>query len=137
MIASDVREAAENLYKVRLTNEPEACIELFHPEGILRIAGEANVENIPDAAEGRPAIDVAVRTLVADWRWLELDLKSVVVEGQQAAVRYDVTVMHGPTGETLALEVMDHIRFDENFAILEFVEFLDTARVAALGAGPG
>lgn len=60
-----------------------------------------------------------------------MDIESMTIDGDWAAVHYRLDAVFIPTGETVNSEVLDLLTVEDG-KITSYVEFVDTAAVVAL-----
>lgn len=133
MDRSRVENAIMELYRRRLTNETEPCLECFADNVAFRLAGGQRSGGFSAAIHGRSALRPIFNGLTETWKWTRHEPQSVIVDGNKAAVRAELTATHAPTGSMVVTEVMDEFVFDEDLKIVSFVEFVDTAAIEKLG----
>ena len=73
-----------------------------------------------------------MQKLTDTWKWISVDFESVIVDGQSAAVRYQLHTLYIPTNTEIDTHVMDQLVFNEDGKLTEFYEFVDTAFVERL-----
>lgn len=129
MNRQQIDAAIKELYAVRLTNDSEACVACFSEDASFRLAGSQGSDGFNVSMDGKAALRPVLSALTETWHWLALDIESVVVDGNEVAVRYRLTTTHVPSGHTIETEIMDHISFDEDAKVRSMIEFLDTALV--------
>jgi ketosteroid isomerase-like protein len=130
MTRAEFEQLLREIYRARLANDLDGCMRCFAPAATFRIAGG---ESKPVALAGQPPAELRrhIAELVRTWHWKSWDRLSQVIDGNKAAVQYRVTVVHTPSGETLTTEVLDLITAADG-KVEEFVQFLDTEKVAAV-----
>ncbi|MAP95218.1 MAG: hypothetical protein CMK07_09745 [Ponticaulis sp.] len=116
-------------YEARLSNDPELLLELFHPHAEIRLPG------LLEPGEYMSAEDMT-RTIIKLWRWQKQDIQKIVVNGDQIAVYYELTVVYAPIEEEVTTELCDIVTF-KNGKIVSFIEFADTNLAKRLEAKHG
>ncbi len=132
MDRKEVEAAVENALRIRQSNSPSDVVRLFADSTRFRMAGSPDDSEIARSASTREELLTALSELVATWRWIGFEVLSLIVEGNKAAVRYHLRADHVPSSESVEIEVLDEMSFDAEGKILEFVEFLDTAKTEKL-----
>ena len=135
MNREDIREAVEQVYEARLRNEVAPCMECFSDEMSFQLAGSATASGIALAVSGREPFRELLESLVATWQWHKVDVIAVLIDGQEAAVRYDLTATFTPADRMIHTQIMDHLVFDSRLKLVQFTQFVDTALVHQLMGG--
>ena len=127
-----VVKAVHELYESRLLNEVEPCLSRFSDDVSFQLAGSARASEIASTVSGVTAFRDLLGTLSAIWQWRNVAFKSILIDGNEAAVKYDLTTTFTPTNEEITTEIMDHIVFDSQLKAVSIVQFVDTALVQQL-----
>ena len=127
-----IQRAVDNFFATRLTNDPDKVFALFASDATVRMAGAESASDIAHRTANQEELKASVTKLVTAWQWSRVDISSTLIEGNSAAVRYDLTTEHVATGLVLDAESMDQFYFDEDLLITEMIEFVDTAKAEEL-----
>ena len=133
MTRSEIERLIHETYEARLANDVEKCASLFAPNSWFRIAGSLEINPVAHASHTVSDVRRQLETLIQLWKWQSLSFRDLIVEGDRVAVHYSLTAVFSPTRETIDTEVVDLITFS-NRKILTFLQFLDTAALARIGA---
>lgn len=127
LIESAIRDA----YAARLKNDPDELAEMFSHCTRFTLSGDPEISRVAGVAEGREAVAGLLAALIANWRWKDCRIDSILVDGDHAAVRYRLTLDALPSGQTVETDIADFIRFSDG-RIVEFTQFVDTALAARI-----
>ena len=136
MNKDDISKCVKQLYAARLANNAEQCLQCFSPSGIFTMAGEDN-QVYQAEQKTPPSMREQLDALVAAWDWQAIDHQRIIVDGNQAAVSYQLTAVFKPTEERICTQISDHLCFDDDGKLIEFIEFIDTAMVQRLVSSAG
>ena len=133
MTSAEARELMEKFYSQRCENCPETVLAHFTPDAAYAINGTPREGSIamrmPDGAIAETA-----QHLVTTWDFQNIDLHSVVADGDQIFTRFTLTLRHVPTDTTTSTEIVDHITIRDG-KMASMVQFVDTAHLGAVEAG--
>ena len=130
MNRADVAAELYRLYALREAGDVDGLLAALAPSATYHIVGDQ--AHCPSAgaysgAELRSALEAACRLFKAG----TFDITSMVIDGDQAAVRVRVLLTFAPTGETVISE-LGHFWTLEDGRAVEIVEYHDSAMVAGL-----
>src|SRR6266403_1750677 len=74
-----------------------------------------------------------VTELIRVWTWKKIDTYNLVIDGDTAAVRYQLTAVFNPSGELITTEIVDVVKVSAH-KVVEFHQFVDTAAIERLVA---
>ena len=131
MSQDDVEAVARGYYEARLANDPAKCLEFLGAGTRIRIAGAPETNPIATDAQDVAAVKASVEELVGVFQWQSMDIRALLVDGDTAAVHYDLTATYVPTGSTESTEIVDIVRVADG-QIASITEFVDTALVAKM-----
>ena len=134
MIRTEFEQWLRDLYQARLSNDVERCMQFFTAQSTFRLAGSANASSIARASDSLSAVRDQVTELIRVWTWKTIDIYNVVIDGDTAAVRYQLTAVFNPSGELFTTEIVDVVKASAH-KVVEFHQFVDTAAVERLVAG--
>ena len=127
-----VEAAVAAFFDARLSNEADALLGRFAEGAKVRVAGATGASGIAGQTSTDAELRATVAALLCDWRWMSVEVRSLLIDGNAAAVRYTLQTTHLPTQVVSESESMDQFFFDETGRITEMIEFVDTAKVAQL-----
>ena len=126
-------EAAVNgFFSARMKNQPSEVFETFADGAKVRMAGAQDASSIAHRTQTTEELQASIEGLVGDWKWTDLQMLSILVDGNSASARYDLSAIHLPTGTQVSTESMDQFYFNDQAKITELIEFVDTALVAQI-----
>ena len=124
----------QEAYEARRRGDADGACRFFAEDAQFTLAGAPNVSPIPVQAENRDSIRQTLAALIAGFEFLEHDILSIIVEGEEAAVHSRVRLRATPSGEEAVTELADFLTFRDG-KIVSFVQFCDTALAARLTGG--
>jgi len=130
---TDFEQWLQDFYQARLSNDVERCMQFFAAHSKFRLAGAANASTIARTSDSLSAIRDQVTELVRVWTWKDMEIYNRVIDGDTAAVRYQLTTLFNPTGDLITTEIVDVARVSER-KVVEFHQFVDTAAIERLVA---
>jgi len=133
VIRTEFEQWLRDLYEARLSNDVERCMQFFTPQSTFRLAGSANASSIARASDSLSAIRDQVTELIRVWTWKKIDTYNLVIDGDTAAVRYQLTAVFNPSGELITTEIVDVVKVSAH-KVVEFHQFVDTAAIERLVA---
>jgi hypothetical protein len=131
MIRTEFEQWLRDLYEARLSNDVERCMQFFTAQSTFRLAGSANASSIARASDTLSAIRDQVTELIHVWTWKKIDTYNLVIDGDTAAVRYQLTAVFNPSGELITTEIVDVVKVSAH-KVVEFHQFVDTAAIERL-----
>ena len=131
MIRTEFEQWLRDLYEARLSNDVERCMQFFTAQSTFRLAGSANASSIARASDTLSAIRDQVTELIHVWTWKKIDAYNLVIDGDTAAVRYQLTAVFNPSGELITTEIVDVVKVSAH-KVVEFHQFVDTAAIERL-----
>ena len=131
MTRDETEQLIHDVFRARLAGRLDELVGYLAQDITLRFPGTSGNGTLARASESRDSAREQLIALIREWQWTDIDVMSIVIEGDRAVVHAKQFVVHTPSGKPSATEVVDLITF-RNGQITEFVEFVDTALVAAL-----
>jgi ketosteroid isomerase-like protein len=131
MTHSEFERWLQDFYEARLSNNADRCMQFFAAHSKFRLAGSANASAIARASDSLSAIRDQVTELVRVWTWKDMEIYNRVIDGDTAAVRYQLTTVFNPSGELITTEIVDLVKVSEH-KVVEFHQFVDTAAIERL-----
>lgn len=121
----------QEAYQARVNGDKDALARYWAPNAHFEINGnQALMERVPLSA---PEPMEAISELIDQFRFSDLQQVSAVVEGNNVAIRWAVTI--DVDGKPPARsQLFDLIELDDEGKITSFVQFADTALIRHLAA---
>jgi hypothetical protein len=125
----DALQMIEEAYAARVRGDKEALARYWAEGATFQIAGDATLAHGVPFQSANPM--TAISELVDRFQFSDLKRLNAIVEGNTAAVRWEVTlnVAGNPPAQT---QLFDLIELDDEGKIRSFVQFADTALVRRL-----
>jgi ketosteroid isomerase-like protein len=133
MTHSEFTRWLQDFYEARLSNDVDRCMPFFTAHSRFQLAGSANASSIARASDSLAAIRDQVTELVRTWTWQKMEIYNRVIDGDTAAVRYQLTTVFNPSGELITTAIVDVVKVSER-KVVEFHQFVDTAAIERLVA---
>ena len=133
MTHSEFERWLQDLYEARLSNDVDRCMPFFTAHSTFQLAGSGNASSIARASDSLAAIRDHVTELVRTWTWKKMEIYNRVIDGDTAAVRYQLTTVFNPSGELITTEIVDVVKVSER-KVVEFHQFVDTAEIERIVA---
>ena len=131
MTKQEIIDRIEKAYAFRIAGDKESMSTVFAHDGEFRIAGIGL--SLPGVMEGNVKAVDAVGALIDHYKFIEVKMRDVVVEGSVAAIRSVAKIApDGGKGPAHAVELFDLVTFDGEGKIKSFVQFVDAAFIATL-----
>lgn len=131
----DYLDLARELYGRRARGDAEPALEFFDDHAIYRLIGARHIIPAAGVRIGKAEIREAWRAFDVDFEMLSFDIDDLVFDAPRIAyMSWRMTLKNRGTGAKADLEGIDRARF-ENFKIIEWVRYFDTALLAALRQG--
>ena len=108
-------------------------MQFFTVHSKFRLAGSINANSIARASDSLSAVRDQVTELIRVWTWKKIDIYNLVIDGDTAAVRYQLTTVFNPLDELITTEIVDLVTVSER-KVVEFHQFVDTAAIERLVA---
>lgn len=129
----EIEVTLRDAYARRAANDAEGASRIFGSEAVYRVSGLP--EHCGAVTEHRGAdIQTALVQVCEAFRASKLEITSMIIEDDRAAVRVQAHFRFTPTGRELSTELAHFWTFKDGKAV-ELVEFFDTAHVAHLLSG--
>jgi ketosteroid isomerase-like protein len=134
MVTRDLtRDIIERAYEARRSGNVDAIIALCHPNAKFEIVGFSNQSAPRGSAQGHSELRVTLAELIAAFEFVERNILTVLVEGNQAAVHSRVKLRFVPKSKTITTDLLDLWTFQDG-KVIQLLEFVDTALVNDLTA---
>jgi len=119
------------IYAARINNDMETIGRAFSPDVKFRMVGSPGHTDKAIQAENFQQTQPMVEEMMKAFIMSDLNIRSIVIEGDRAVVHWRVKVESGKTGNVANTELCDLIEFKED-QIVSFTEFCDTALAGRL-----
>jgi len=123
-----IQALIEQGYTARKNGDVEGILSLFHPQGRFQLVGSPEVTSLVGIASGHSALRAAMTGFIAKFEFLQRDVVSILIDGNQAAVHSRVKLRSIPKNRTEMTDILDLWKFEDG-KIVELVEFADTALI--------
>ncbi|MBO9575042.1 MAG: nuclear transport factor 2 family protein [Sphingobium sp.] len=124
-----VLETIDEAYVARVRGDKEALARCWAEGASFKIAGNPAPFKTLCFETNQPMN--AISDLIDRFEFSDLERISALVEGNQAAIRWEVTVTaHG--SEPIRTELLDLVELGDDGRIRSFVQFADTASILTL-----
>jgi len=131
MTRDQIETKIRELYAKRLRNDAALITEYFAPGIRFALSGDPAASRIAGGVDCHKDLCTMMETLVATWRWRNVDFHAIIIDGNRAAVHYRLKVTHAPGGQTFETDIADVMTFSGD-KIVEFIQFVDTAMADGL-----
>jgi ketosteroid isomerase-like protein len=128
---ADIETLLRDVYAARVRGDLDAICRAFTPDARFEMASSHLAGPAPVRAVGVAQFRPAIEGLIKTFEFKDHAIVTMVIDGEQAAVRWRSTMRSTVTGETVTTEVVDIIHF-ANGRIAAITEFCDTALAAHL-----
>lgn len=119
----------EELYAARVRGDIEAIGKLFAEDASFEIAGSDEASPMPTLIKGNAKITKLVQGMISAFELSDFTLIEMLIDGDQAAVRWRATIYHTKSRQMFTTELADFITVAGG-KITSFIEFHDTALAA-------
>jgi ketosteroid isomerase-like protein len=121
--------AIDSAYADRKAGNTDALAHFWAPGATFRIAGEPSL--LTPLRTGTAATGEAVAELIQLIRFHEYRRLDAVVEGNRAALRWEIDCSIGD-GPVYRTEIAEFWEFDEGLRAKSLLQFVDTAQLAKM-----
>jgi ketosteroid isomerase-like protein len=133
MSRAETEKVVRDVYSARLSNDLKRVCDCFLPDACLVINGDPGAGSIALRVAGQPDVEKMLTALLQQWEWLEQDIERILIDGDHAAVQYQLTARFKPTGEVVQTTICDLLTLRSG-KLAEVIQFVDTALAAGLMA---
>lgn len=137
MSKDELKRRVAGFYQARLSNDVQACMAYFATQVVFAFTSSDGTAPLKHRSQKGAAVQALVSDIIATWRWQALSDQVIIIDGNQAAVRYTVVVEFAASGRKIQTQLMDHLVYDDAGQVIEFVEFADTALLNSVAADSG
>ncbi|MEM7270119.1 MAG: nuclear transport factor 2 family protein [Pseudomonadota bacterium] len=133
MTRDEIKALVENMYRVRLSNEAAALEPFFSEDLSFKIEGMGLEDDasVATLTTGRRDFQDIMEQMVVHWRWEDQEIHDLLIDGENVAARYTLTLSFGPLNHSFSTEVIDFMRVADG-RITQMNEFVDTATASSL-----
>ncbi len=126
-----IERTLRDAYAARKRGDIDSILNLFTDDARFQLAGAYVASPVAVETLGSEQLKSALTLLVSVFEWLEQDIRSILVEGDRAAVHWRGKIRSTVTGEIVDTELVDLVELRDG-RISSFIEFCDTALAARL-----
>lgn len=126
-----IKAFLDGYYADRVTNEEAALLRYVNPKMAYLMAGSPTDAPVVATGQGPASVEDIARAMVAAWKWRKVEIRSMLIEDEKAAVHFHLTVEYAPRRETVEMEVGNFWTFHDG-RCASLVEFADTAMIRRL-----
>lgn len=131
MSREDIKNAVKEVYAARLSNDLERVAALFALDSHFQLSGSAGASPIALCASNRESIVPVLAVLINTWKWIDQQILHLIIDGNQAAVHYKVSMEFRPTGHLIDTNICDLLAFRDG-KLAQIIQFVDTALASSL-----
>ncbi len=131
MTEASIKALIESFQSRRQADDVEGSLKFFSPDAVCRLAGSPAASPIAGTHQGTAALRQLLSALIDNWQWQAVEIDSITIQGERAAVHFKLTTIFKPTKTLVTTEIVDIITVRDG-KITSFVEFVDTALVARI-----
>jgi ketosteroid isomerase-like protein len=128
---NQLEQTLRETYAARRRGDVEGILRHFSPDARFTMAGSPETSPVAMRVEGHAPFREALQGMVKTFVVEDLDVVSMVIEGDRAAVHWRATFRSAVTGDILKSDLCDFVEFKDG-RIATFHEFCDTAAAARL-----
>ena len=129
----DVEAQVRSIYGLRKKGDLEGIMASFTPNARFRMAGHNGLAPLTTPVEGSTKLRELMQQLVSAWDWKDFEIRTVLVDGNRAAVYSAGTMYYGSQRVPVETELFDLLTLEDG-KIANFVQFCDThAAAQAMG----
>jgi ketosteroid isomerase-like protein len=121
-----IERTLRDAYAARCSGDIEAICSIFNDDVHYEMAGSQEASPIAARVKGSPGFREMLGQQIKIFEMTDPEILSMVIDGEQAAVRWRAKVRSTVTGHTVTTELFDFIEFKDG-RISSFVELCDTA----------
>jgi len=119
----------EELYAARVRGDLDALRKLFANTATFQVAGSDQASPMPTLVKGNAGIISLMQGMIATFELSDFTIVEMLIDGANAAVRWQATIHHTGTGQVFTSDLADFIATSDG-QVTSFVEFIDTALAA-------
>ena len=127
-----IEQTLRALYAARSAGDVDETLKNFAERGVFKMhARGIPVEGAGDAIVGKAAVRTAVEALIKDWRFDDWKVRTLLVDGNKAALHWQADVTNASTRKRALMHGIDLVTF-ENGMITNYRQAADTALMMRL-----
>ncbi|HTQ83445.1 MAG TPA: nuclear transport factor 2 family protein [Pseudolabrys sp.] len=131
---AEIEEMLRQAYAARARADLEGVLKFFAPDVSFSISGAPHVTPIAMWVDGLASLRAALQQLIGAFVITEYELRTILIDADQAAVQWRATFRSPTTNAELTTDLFDLITVKDG-RIASFTEFCDTAAAAQLLVG--
>ncbi|NNM71761.1 nuclear transport factor 2 family protein [Enterovirga aerilata] len=128
---AEIEAVLRAAYDARRRGDLDGVMAHFSPRAEFMLLGSPAASPVPLSALGIAAVREVLRRLMASFEFHDLELRTVLVEGNRAAVHWSARVRAPASGLEASTELLDLVRLEAG-KIVSFKQFADTALASRL-----
>ena len=117
------------LFDIRVAKEPEAARTYLAPEVVYRMVGHRSYSPFSGAFHGPDAVIAGIRELNIEFEFHDMIIDQIIIEDENAAVRWHGRWRNRGTGASANFEGFAHLVFRDS-KLASYTNFVDTALAA-------
>jgi len=127
-----IEQVIRALYAARIADDIEGTLKDVAEDGVFKMnARGLPMEGAGVSIVGRAAVRAAVLALIKDWKFEDWTERSLLVDGDRAALHWQANVTNRNTGKRALMDGLDLITFRAG-KITKFRQNVDTAMMMQL-----
>jgi ketosteroid isomerase-like protein len=127
-----IEQVIRALYAARIADDIEGTLKDVAEDGVFKMnARGLPVEGAGTSIDGKGAVREAVAALIKDWKFEDWTERSLLVDGDRAALHWQANVTNRNTGKRALMDGLDLITFRAG-KITKFRQNVDTAMMMQL-----
>jgi ketosteroid isomerase-like protein len=127
-----IEQVIRELYAARVADDIDGTLKHVAEDGVFKMnARGLPVEGAGVSIIGKAAVRAAVTALIKDWKFDDWKERSLLVDGDKAALHWQAHVTNRNTGKKALMDGLDLISFRDG-KITKFRQNVDTAMMMRL-----
>ncbi|MEO0958864.1 MAG: nuclear transport factor 2 family protein [Pseudomonadota bacterium] len=131
MNVAEARALLTEFHEARKKNDPDTLRPFFAEGATFSVAGQLRENSIAMEVIDKAGFEHALHEILRDWRWIDVDFKTVMADGDLVVVRYLLTVEHVPSQQSFTTDIVDFVTVRDG-KITDMRQFVDTAHLGAV-----
>jgi ketosteroid isomerase-like protein len=124
-----IEDLLEAFYAARVRGDLHAVAGLFAANATFAVAGSNQASPMPMTVKGNAGIKNVMQNMIESFELSDFTILEMLIDGANAAVRWQATIHYTRTGQIFSTELADFITI-ANGQVTSFIQFLDTALAA-------
>ena len=131
---ADIEKAIRSLYAARVKGDLTGTLKDMADDAVFMFNGRGiGHPGMAEPCHGRAAMTSTIKELIDMWRFDDWKERSLLIDGEKAALHWTARVTCVPTNKSDTLEVVDVVTFRDG-KIVDFRQSTDTALVKSLAS---